>query len=141
MTTYWTEDDLRNAVLRMHGPGAAQAMVGPVGSIVHSAPPVITHKAFQAAIVRLAQAHAWKAHYTANSRKSPAGWFDLILARPGDPLLIAELKVGNDTLSPDQQDWLRILRAVPGIEVYVWHGPDAWPQIDARLTQPRKETP
>ena len=98
--------------------------------------PPLTHKAFQAAIVTLARAHHWKAHYTVNSRKSPSGWPDLVLARPGEALVLAELKVGDDTLSPDQTDWLRILRAVPGIEAYVWRGPEDWPLIETRLTQP-----
>lgn len=106
---------------------------------MRDAQPPLTHKAFQAAIVLLAKRHGWKAHYTVNSRKSPAGWPDLVLARLPS-LLIAELKVGTDTLSPDQADWLRLLREVPGVEAFHWR-PDDWPQIEARITQPWKEKP
>jgi len=134
MTEQWSVDQYR---AYLHGTYAQHLLQRAETDLP---PPSLTHKAFQAAIVRLAKAHHWKPHFTVNSRKSPSGWFDLVLARPGDPLVIAELKVGKDPLSPDQEDWWRILQAVPGIEVYVWHGPGDFPGIEARLTQPRRDT-
>lgn len=98
-------------------------------------PAAISHKAFQAAVVRLATAHGWKAHFTVNSRKSPPGFPDLVLAKPNEPVIYAELKIPPDTLSIEQEQWLKVLSLACNTETYVWR-PEDWSQIDARLTQP-----
>jgi len=133
MTEHWTVTEY-HAYLRG---AAARGRLRQAETVLP--PPSLTHKAFQAAIVRLATAHGWKAHFTTNSRKSPSGWPDLVLARVGE-CLIAEMKVGTDTVSIEQAVWLQLLGTVPGLETYVWHGPDAWPQIEQRLTQPKRNT-
>lgn len=49
-----------------------------------------------------------------------AGFPDNILAKPGKPVIFAELKTDKGTLSSNQKAWLSILRTVPGIRVFVW---------------------
>ena len=140
MSTYWTDDDLRNAVLRMHGPQAPQASVGPVGSQRHDATPVDEPEAsFQARILRLAKQHGWLCHHSHDSRRNEwgcdAGLPDLILVR--DAILFAELKTRMGKLTAEQERWLTMLSHTRGsqVEVYLWHPAD-WPTIEGRLTRP-----
>jgi hypothetical protein len=39
-------------------------------------------------------------------------------------LVFAELKSETGTVKPAQAEWLDVLRAVPGLEVYVWRPGD-----------------
>jgi len=136
MSTYWTTETLRAAVAQ-----GGSRIIGPEGSLVHEPAPgvTITHTALRTAIWRLAKQHGWKLYFTQNSRKSPPGFPDLVLAREEEPVIYAELKIPPDTLSIEQAEWLRVLALASHTETYVWT-PGDWHQIDARLTQPRKET-
>jgi hypothetical protein len=60
------------------------------------------------------------------------GFPDLVLLRP-PRLVVAELKAERRRPTPDQQVWLDLFRAVPGVEVYVWRPAD-WPEIVRVLT-------
>ena len=135
MPPYWTADTLR-AALRQ---GDAH-IIGPEGSMVHDGGPVqaVSEKAFMAAVMRLATAHGWKVFHPFDSRKSVPGFPDLVLAKAGEPVIYAELKVGNEKPTIEQEQWLVTLRDATGTEVYLWY-PQDWPQIDARLI--RKDTP
>jgi len=139
MTSYWTEDDLRNAVLRMHGPQAQQASVGPVGSQRHDATPIDEPEAsFQARLLRLARAHGWLCHHSHDSRRNEwgcdAGLPDLILVR--DAVLFAELKTRTGKLTAEQERWLTMLSTTHSrVEVYCWRPAD-WPIIEQRITRP-----
>ena len=142
MSDYWTEADLRNAVLRMHGPQAPQASVGPVGSQRHDATPIDEPEAsFQARILRLAKQHGWLCHHSHDSRRNEwgcdAGLPDLILVR--DAVLFAELKTRTGKLTAEQERWLTMLSRA-GQETYIWRPAD-WPFIEERLTQPWRRTP
>jgi hypothetical protein len=47
----------------------------------------------------------------------------MVLTR-GGRLLFAELKVGRNRPTPAQENWLAALRAVAGVEVYLWREAD-----------------
>ncbi|WP_376793087.1 VRR-NUC domain-containing protein [Thermoflexus sp.] len=88
----------------------------------------ISEKDFSQQVVDLARLLGWKVYRTWLSIRSPAGFPDLVLAKPGRPLILAELKTERGKLSPAQEEWLATLRQVPGIEVYVWR-PGDWEEI------------
>jgi hypothetical protein len=90
-----------------------------------------TEKQFQAEVVYVARRFGWREYHTHDSRKSRAGWPDLVLCRP--PVLVfAELKVPPNKATPEQEQWLADLRACPGVEVYLWT-PSSWPEIERVL--------
>jgi hypothetical protein len=75
---------------------------------------------FQARVLKRARALGWTAYHTHWSKHSEAGFPDLCLVR-GPRLLFAELKVWPRLApQPAQVAWLERLRAVPGVEVYLW---------------------
>ncbi|WP_051914610.1 VRR-NUC domain-containing protein [Thermorudis peleae] len=74
----------------------------------------------------------WQVYHTWISVRSPAGFPDLVLAKPGRPLILTELKTERGKLSPAQEAWLAVLQQVPGIIVRVWR-PSDWDEIVAAL--------
>lgn len=99
-----------------------------------------TEKEFAQALVDLARLLHWRVYRTYDSRRSPAGFPDLVLVRNGR-LIFAELKTAKGRLTADQTGWLAALgdveRAVDGwvekfVRVYVWR-PSDWPQIEQVL--------
>ncbi len=97
-----------------------------------AAPPGPTEKQFQAAVIKLARLLRWRVYHTHDSRRSAAGWPDLVLVR-GPSLLFIELKVGVNRLTPAQADWLHALRGA-GVPAGTWH-PDDWPVIERILKE------
>lgn len=73
----------------------------------------------QERVRQLCLLHRWRYYHTHRSKHSPAGFPDTCAVR-GDRLLFAELKREKGKTTPAQDDWLTDLRALPGIEVYVW---------------------
>lgn len=63
--------------------------------------------------------------------RNASGWPDLVLARP-PRLIIVELKSQAGRVKPEQDRWLKLLRACPGIETYLWR-PDDWDDIEGIL--------
>lgn len=132
MTRYWTEDDYRAALQRMHGPAA---IVGPIDSVIYDARPVVqlSEKAFMAAVVRLAVQQGWKVYHPFDSRKSAPGYPDLTMAKPGRPVIFAELKLEGEKPTIEQEAWLETLRQATNTHVYLWR-PSDWPQITEVLS-------
>lgn len=101
-----------------------QRLAERAGVLAPPAAPVISEKAFQQAVVRLAKQHQWLVHFAHDSRKSPAGYPDLTLARlpgkghPGQ-LVIAELKV-DAPLTIAQEVWLATLSHVSQTRTFLW---------------------
>lgn len=108
--------------------------------------PKITENEFTAQVIQLAQACGWRvAHF--RPARTATGWRtavqgdgkgfpDLVLAhKERGRVIFAELKVGNNKPSPEQNDWLQTLAAVSisaGVSVYLWT-PDDWPEIEREL--------
>lgn len=88
----------------------------------------ISHKAFLQQVVELARFAGYELIYhTWDSRNSPAGYPDLMLLKDRI-LIVAELKIPPDNLSPEQYFWLLEFSDVPGVDVYVWW-PEDWAEI------------
>lgn len=67
---------------------------------------------------------AW--HHETDSRRSKAGFPDLVMAGPGG-VLFAELKTDRGRVSPEQNEWLNRLTAA-GATAVVWR-PRDWDAI------------
>ncbi len=80
---------------------------------------MISEAAWQEHIRELAALFGWRYYHTWRSQHSPSGFPDCVLVR-GDRCIFAELKVEGARPTQTQREWLAALRAVPGIEVYVW---------------------
>jgi hypothetical protein len=71
----------------------------------------MSEKEFQAQVVQLATYYGWRVYHTHDSRRSAAGFPDLVLVRPPE-LIFAELKTEKGRIRPEQADWLADLEAV-----------------------------
>lgn len=96
---------------------------------------------FTTAVLGLAKLLGWRtAHFrpglTRRGRWVTAvqgdgvGFPDVLAVRRG-VLVVAELKVGRNTPTAEQEDWLAAFRAA-GVNAYVWT-PAHWPEIEAVL--------
>ncbi len=107
----------------------------PVGPVIQpvaaGAIPPESEAQFQAAIVQLAKVLGWGLIYhTYDSRRSAAGFPDLILCRP--PRVVAlECKRTGGKITTAQEEWIRALSA-SNVEAYiVW--PESMPFIASLL--------
>lgn len=70
---------------------------------------------------------AW--HHETDSRRSHAGFPDLVIVGDGDRgVVFAELKSDTGVLEPEQQWWLDRL-TLAGLRAYVWR-PKDWPEVE-----------
>ena len=76
-------------------------------------------KDLQPAVRKLAKLFGWEYYHTHDSRKSEAGFPDLVLVRDGR-LIFAELKREKKQPTDDQMKWLNKLSQCENAEVYVW---------------------
>ena len=83
-------------------------------------------KALQQAIVTLAKLNRWCVYHTFDSRKSEAGFPDLVLVHPErGQCLFVELKSETGKITPSQGKWLEALLEVKGRpSVYLWRPAD-----------------
>jgi hypothetical protein len=93
------------------------------------APAELSEKDFMAEVVRFAKRNLWLVYHTHDSRKSAAGFPDLVLVR--ERVVWAELKAQDGKVAADQQTWIDSL-VVAEQEVYLWR-PSDWPQIQGVL--------
>ena len=92
--------------------------------------------AFQASIVKAARGQRWMVYHTYDSRRSQAGFPDLVLVRfPWT--VFAELKMPRGRLTDDQARWLLALGRNNAGEVVVWR-PEHWDDILEFLTSGRR---
>ena len=84
--------------------------------------------AFQMAVVKLARSNDWLWYHTHDSRRSPSGFVDGVLAKAGQPLYLVELKTDTGQVTPAQLAWLTALAACTGVVAEVWR-PEDWPTI------------
>ena len=83
----------------------------------------ITERDLTGYVRDLARTFGWLRYHTWSSQHSPAGFPDEVLVR-APRLIFAELKSETGRLRPEQETWLEALRAVPGLEVYMWRPAD-----------------
>lgn len=97
----------------------------------------VSEKEFQAAVIRYAELRGYRVYHTHDSRRSAAGFPDLVLVKHGR-LVFAELKTEKGRLSKAQEEWLDALGNVGDplcdhcADVHVWR-PSNWPVIEAVL--------
>jgi hypothetical protein len=73
----------------------------------------------QAEVVKLARMLGWLVYHTYDSRRSAAGFPDLVMVHPqSGAQLFAELKSATGKVTAEQDQWLRAL-AIRGA-AYVW---------------------
>lgn len=103
--------------------------------------PTLTEAQFTNQVLEYAKLRGWRsahfrpAHTTKGWRTAVQGdgkgFPDLVLVR--ERIVWAELKVGNNRLSPQQRAWVNALVAA-GEEVYVWK-PNDWAEIEEVLSE------
>ena len=97
---------------------------------------LMTEKEFQAQVVQAAKLLGWLVYHTYDSRRSQAGFPDLVMIKEIDAsnsvCLIAELKSERGKLTVEQKEWLNLLSKTKGLFVFVWK-PSNWPEIEAAL--------
>lgn len=90
----------------------------------------MTEREWQEAVLELAGYYGWRHYHPFDSRRSVAGWPDLVLCRPPE-LLFVELKTDRGRISHDQVEWLALLSAC-AVETAVWRPRDL-EAVHARL--------
>jgi len=78
----------------------------------------VTEKRLMAQLIDLLTATGWMTYHTFDSRRSTAGFPDLIAIR-GARMLAIEVKSEAGRITPEQRAWLVALAAVPGVAAYV----------------------
>ncbi|VXA93085.1 VRR-NUC domain-containing protein [Citricoccus sp. K5] len=92
----------------------------PAGHPIHT----LTEKQLQGTITDMATLLGWRWFHVHDSRRSPAGFPDLVLVHPGQGrTLWRELKTAKGRVSPDQKVWLADLVAA-GEDADVWRPAD-----------------
>lgn len=89
-----------------------------------------TEKGFQRVVIEYARLRGWNIYHTHDSRRSPAGFPDLVLVR--ERVVFAELKSERGRLTVEQRAWLAALRTA-GVEVFCWR-PSQWDEIERTLS-------
>ncbi len=89
--------------------------------------PHVTEAQFQEVVIEAAGYLGWRIYHTWLAKRSPAGFPDLVLARP-PRVIFAEIKSATGKLRPEQDAWGELLRACPGVEYAVWR-PAIWDAI------------
>jgi len=92
---------------------------------------VTLEKHVQSAILDIARLLGWSAYHTFDSRKSQAGFPDLVLVR--ERVIFAEIKRAGERPRQSQLEWLNAL-ARAGAEVYVWTEAD-YDEVASILSQ------
>jgi VRR-NUC domain len=96
--------------------------------------PAMPEKDLQDAVVQLAKMLGYEAYHTHDSRRSAAGFPDLVLVHErSGALLFAELKRDGQRPTAAQHRWLRLL-AIRGV-AFVWHPQDLRDGSIARALQ------
>lgn len=93
-------------------------------------PPRQTEAHFQAQVVKLADLMHWRWYHTHDSRRSPAGFPDLVLLRR-PRVIFLELKADRTPVTDAQQRWIDELRAC-GQEAYIAR-PKHWDRLERIL--------
>jgi hypothetical protein len=102
--------------------------------------PDMSEADLQSCVVDLARRLGGLVYHTHDSRRSPAGFPDLVIAFPrSGAIVFAELKSATGRVTPEQDEWHRAL-AVRGA-MYVWRPADWRDWSIARALQRHARTP
>ena len=107
MTLHWSEEDYQAHLRRQQDYQALYLGHREYGALV-------SEKAFQSALVKLARQHGFLAYHTFNAKRSPEGFPDLVLVHPTrpreiSPVFLVELKTTRGQVTPAQQAWVEAL--------------------------------
>jgi VRR-NUC domain len=101
--------------------------------------PDVSEAEWQGQVTALAGYNGWRYYHTHDSRRSVAGFPDLVLVR-APRLIFAELKSRTGRISPAQQQWIDQLNACGDIEAFIWR-PEHIDQVRAVLSRRHQELP
>jgi Holliday junction resolvase len=87
---------------------------------------------YQAQIIALAVAQGWRVYHTHDSRRSHAGWPDLICVR-GAVLLALEVKAEKGKATLEQEQWIAALKQVKYVDAAIVK-PSNWNDVEKVLT-------
>ena len=90
----------------------------------------LSENQFMQMVIDYAKLHQWFIYHTHDSRRSVAGFPDLVLVRP-PKIIVAELKVGQNQPTPEQNLWLNLFEEC-GVPAYVWRETE-WLEIEEVL--------
>jgi hypothetical protein len=96
---------------------------------------MVNESRFMAAVIRAAETQAYKAYHTYRSTRSAPGFPDLVLAKPGFPLLTPEIKTNIGRVTVEQESWLHLLAQTEKPIAEIWR-PVRWSLILERLGYP-----
>ena len=100
----------------------------------------VTERDLREQVRDICKLFGWKMQFTLWSIHSPKGFPDLFLANAEQRRIIfAELKSEKGKLTPEQEEWLEILKAC-GQETYLWRPADILGIVEI-LREPSKEGP
>ena len=85
---------------------------------------MISEKQFLQMVKDLAHTLGWRVYHTFDSRRSDAGFPDLVLCKP-PRIIFAELKSEKGKATGPQNRWLSELALCFNVEVYLWF-PSDW---------------
>lgn len=91
----------------------------------------IPEKQFLNQIIKLADIRGWLVYHTHDSRRSQAGFPDLVMVR-GGRIIFAEIKSEKGRTSPEQKVWIKYLRTAKRKDVFLWR-PSDWKEIETEL--------
>ena len=74
-------------------------------------------------ILAMARPLGWLCYHTHDSRRSAAGFPDLVLVN-ATRVIFAELKTRTGKVTAEQELWLTVLRHTEKVEVYLWRPAD-----------------
>ena len=92
-----------------------------------------SEKHCQTQVVQLARLSGFLIYHTFDSRRSAAGFPDLVLVRPPH-LIFAELESEGGLPRPEQSEWLEALRGCETVRARLLRSPD-WPEMVKTLSK------
>ncbi len=84
----------------------------------------MSEKQFQTHVIQLATLLGWACWHCHDSRRSAAGFPDLVFVKAGRAVIYAELKTETGKVRPEQQLWIDLLEKAEGCRVYLWRPSD-----------------
>ena len=93
----------------------------------------ISEAAFQRSLIEVAEMHGWSWHHEEDSRRSKAGFPDVVLCHPVHGLVFVECKSERGYLKPAQKEWRDVL-VMAGVRYYVFRPRDRF-VADALFTR------